>query len=219
MEQITAIGNTIIANPWVKWAAKLHIHEDCCCYFLHTKTGVHIISIGLLLSLAEEYLAPNFLRGMCKLAIIVPMVLMYIRDSTFHRWLLLLLFCICQPLVALVNFLAYGNILVDNVMFAKEFCMMSQEWTHQMGSDKEREEADPCDNGEEEDDCEADKDQCPVLPGGVLKVLFVITPLVVILNVHFAFVLYTHYRNSNLTEEMGGCNDRYAPEPDDLGDD
>ena len=163
------------------------------------------------MSLAEEYFAPNFVRGMLKLAIVVCMLMMYIRDSRLNRWLLLIAFCVGQPLVALVNLFAYQNILVDNVMFAKGFCWLSQEWVHFFGSAKEREEANSCDTGDEEDDCEADKDQCPVLPGGVLKVLFVITPLVVILNVHFAFVLYTHYRNSGLPEERGGCNDLTSP--------
>ena len=198
MDNIDKVGNAVLKNPWVKWSAKFHIEQDCCCYLLHTQTGVHIIAVGLFLSLAEEYFSPNFVRGILKIAILVPLVLMYVKDSALHRWLLLTMFCLCQPLIAIFNMLAYQNILIDNVMFAKAFCWLSQEWTHFMGSASEREEADPCDNGDEEDDCEADKDQCPVLPGGVLKVLFVITPLVVILNVHFAFVLYTHYKNSQL---------------------
>ena len=166
------------------------------------------------MSLLEEYFAPNFVRGMLKIAILVPVCLMYIKDNNFHRWLTLQMFCLCQPLIAIVNLFMYANILIDNVMFAKGICWLSQEWTHFMGSDKEREEADACDNGEEEDDCEANKDQCPVLPGGALKVLFVITPLVVILNLHFAFVLYTNYKQSRLTKEQGGCNDTFGPDPD-----
>merc|ERR1712087_273686 len=162
MEHIDNAGNWIIKNPWVKWSAKQHVQQNCCCYLLHTQTGVHIISIGVIISLLEEYLAPNFVRGILKIAIIVPMVLMYIKDSSLHRWLYLNLFCLCQPLIAIVNFLAYQNILVDNVMFAKEFCFLSQQWTHFMGSAKEREEADACDTGDAEDDCEANKDQCPV---------------------------------------------------------
>ena len=71
------------------------------------------------------------------------------------------------------------------------------------GSEKDQEEE--C--AENDDDCEAAKDQCPVLPGGVLKVLFIITPIVVIVNVHFMFVLYTHWQNSRLHPDQGGCND------------
>ena len=218
MDSIDQVGNTLLKNDWVRWSAKMHIEQDCCCYLLPTKTGVHIIAVGLIMSLAEEYFSPSFARGILKAAIVVPLVLMYIKDNSLHRWLLLCMFCLCQPLIAIWNLLAYQNILIDNVIFAKGLCWLSQEWTHFFGSDKEREEADPCDNGDEEDDCEADKDQCPVLPGGVLKVLFVITPLVVILNCHFAFVLYTHYKNSRLPEEKGGCEDRYGPDPDDFGD-
>ena len=47
-----------------------------------------------------------------------------------------------------------------------------------------------------------------------MKVLFVITPLVVILNVHFAFVLYSNYKIARLPEEKGGCSDTFGPDPD-----
>ena len=218
LKPVYQIGDKVIANPWAKEFARFHIQQNCCCYLLSASTGVFIISIGLVISLLEEYFSPNFARGILKIAMLVPMVLMYIKDNSFHRWLYLQLFCLCQPLIAIVNILAYQNILIDQAMFAKGLCWLSQEWTHYMGSDKEREEADPCDNGDDDDECEADKDQCPILPGGVLKVLFVITPLVVLLNLHFAFVLYAHYKNSRTPVDQGGCDDRYGPDPDDLGE-
>lgn len=87
-----------------------------------------------------------------------------------------------------------------------------------MGSERERMDADPCDTQEEEDDCQANQDQCPVLPGGALKVLLFITPIIVLVNIHFAFVLYTHYKNSGLPESQGGCNDRKVEE-DNFDDD
>ena len=127
---VVELGDKVIANPWVRWSAKIHIQQDCCCYLISTAMGVNIISIGLIVSLLEEYFSPNFARGMLKVAMIVPMVLMYIKDNSFHRWLYLQLFCFCQPLVAIVNLFAYQNILVDNVMFAKGLCWLSQEWIH-----------------------------------------------------------------------------------------
>ena len=108
-------------------------------------------------------------------------------------------------MIALFNLFKYGNVLVDNVMFGKELCWLSQQWIHWMGSDKDKEEADPCDTAEEDDDCEASKDQCPALPGGVMKVILVITPLIIIVNVHFMFVLYAFWRNRNLPPNQGGC--------------
>ena len=51
------------------------------------------------------------------------------------------------------------------------------------------EDANPCDSQEEEDDCPANQDQCP---GRLIKVLLFITPIIVLVNIHFAFVLYTH---------------------------
>ena len=52
-----------------------------------------------------------------------------------------------------------------------------------------------------------------------MKVLFVITPIVVIFNVHFAFVLFTHYKNSSLPENQGGCKDPIgAPDYNDFDD-
>ena len=218
MKPVYQVGNKVIANPWAKEAARMHIQQNCCFYFISTSTGVLIISIGLLISLLEEYFSPNMVRGILKIAMLVPVVLMYLKDNSFHRWLYLQLFCLCQPLIAIVNLFQYQNILIDSILFAKGLCWLSQEWTHFMGSDKERAEADPCDNADDEndDECEADKDQCPVLPGGALKVLFVITPLIVIINLHFAFVLYAHYKNSRASVEDGGANDRYGPDPDDL---
>ena len=89
-------------------------------------------------------------------------------------------------------------------------CAFSKWWVKTFGGDKEQNEAqEECAEGDEEEqaECEANLDQCPILPGGVLKALFVITPIVVIVNIHFAFVLYTHWKNSRLPEEQGGCAD------------
>ena len=58
-----------------------------------------------------------------------------------------------------------------------------------------------CNEADEEDqaECEANLDQCPVLPGGAAKTLFVITPLIIVINLHFAFVLYAHTQNADRT--------------------
>ena len=77
-----------------------------------------------------------------------------------------------------------------------------------MGGDKEQnEEQEECNEADEEDQasCEANLDQCPVLPGGAMKILFVITPLIVIINIHFAYVLYTHYDRRKMYDYDGGC--------------
>jgi len=91
-----------------------------------------------------------------------------------------------------------------------------------MGGDKEFEESqNECNDADEDEqqDCEANLDQCPALPGGAFKVLFVITPIILVLNVHFAFVLFTHYKNSSLQLADGGCNDASVQEYDDQVDD
>ena len=66
--------------------------------------------------------------------------------------------------------------------------------------------------------CELPDDPCPLAPGGALKVLLFITPAIVILNIHFAFVLYTHWKNSSLPKEQGGCNSNDGPAPDEFVD-
>ena len=43
-------------------------------------------------------------------------------------------------------------------MFGKELCWLSQQWIKWMGNDKEREEADPCESGDADDDCEGQQD-------------------------------------------------------------
>ena len=52
-------------------------------------------------------------------------------------------------------------------------------------------------------------DQCPVLPGGAMKILFVIAPLVVVINLHFAMVLYTHWKRAPLGKSQGGTYDEW----------
>ena len=91
---------------------------------------------------------------------------------------------------------------------------MGTESREDQAAEEECEEGNEDQNSADQDDCEAQKDQCPVLPGGALKVLFVITPIVVIVNVHFAFVLYTHYKNSKRGPEEGGCEDPEGPDYD-----
>ena len=198
-----------------------HSKWDCCCYCFSTKMGVQIISVGIAIGLLEEYAAMNFIRCAIKIALLVPFVMMFVNDCAFHRQLCLYLFCLCVPLIFIVNTVAYQNILVDNVMFAEEFCGFSKWWVATFGGSKAENEAqEECNEADEEDqaDCEANLDQCPILPGGILKVLFVITPLVCLINIHFAFVLYTHWKNARLPESQGGCADTDGPEPDEFDD-
>ena len=157
-----------------------------------------------MLGLLEEYAAMNFIRCMLKIAMLVPFILVNWKDCAFHRLLCLYVFCLCVPAIFIVNFVAYQNVLMDNVMFAEEICWISRKWTATFGGTKaQNKELEECDEADEEDqaDCEAQLDQCPVLPGGMLKALFVITPLIVVCNIHFAFVLYTHWKNSVLPED------------------
>ena len=69
--------------------------------------------------------------------------------------------------------------------------MMEKEWEKNKPPEDE-------DDDEEEMDCEAEEAQCPVLPGGIVKVLFILTPVLLIVNIHYAFVLYTHWKNARL---------------------
>jgi len=43
--------------------------------------------------------------------------------------------------------------------------------------------------------------------------------MIVMLNIHFAFVLYTHWKNARLPENQGGCADDEGPQPDDFSQD
>ena len=148
--------------------------------------------------------------------------MMVFNDTAYSRQLYLFGFCVTQPLIAAVNLCYYQNILVDSVAFGDLFCWFSKKWISTMGGDKEFEESqNECNDADEDEqqDCEANLDQCPALPGGAFKVLFVITPIVLVMNVHFAFVLFTHYKNSRLQESMGGCADENGPEYEDQVDD
>ena len=68
-------------------------------------------------------------------------------------------------------------------------------------------ETDSEDDDEEEAACEVEEQQCPILPGGIFKVLFILWPTLVLINIHYAFVLYTHWKNSRLQVKDGGCAD------------
>ena len=43
--------------------------------------------------------------------------------------------------------------------------------------------------------------------------------MVLILNIHFAFVLYTHYRNSSKPKGQGGCGVPFEGDEKDADDD
>ena len=101
------IGKTILNFPFVRPAAKFHREHNCCCYFGTTKFGFHVITIGLLLGLVEEYFAPNPLRGVIKLALIAPFIATYIKDNSTHRMLCLYLFMLAMPIIAIVNLVSY----------------------------------------------------------------------------------------------------------------
>ena len=83
----------------------------------------------------------NFVRCMLKLAMMVPFVLMFWQDCAFHRQLCLYLFCLCVPIIFIVNFVSYQNILIDNALFADQACKFSKWWTATFGGDKEHDEA------------------------------------------------------------------------------
>ena len=188
---------------------------DCCCGCFSTSTGVKIIGVGLALTFIEELSHPNVIRFFLKLAVLIPFISAWVKDSAQNRRWMLYLFCLGIPAIFITNLLMYQNILADNVAFAGEVCWFSKKWVATFGGSKEENEAqEECNQADEEDqaDCEANLDQCPILPGGVLKALFIVTPMVIILNVHFAFVLYVHYVNSALPESQGGCDDPDCPD-------
>ena len=77
--------NIAMSNKWVRSGAKRHKNWNCCCYCFTTQMGVYIIAAGQVLLLLEEYSAPNFLRGMLKLAMVATFGLMFIVDSALNR--------------------------------------------------------------------------------------------------------------------------------------
>ena len=120
------IGERVHKNKGVARLARHHKASNCCCCCLHTSTGAKIIGIGLCVGLLEEIRAPNPVRAALKLAGLIPFIMMIVHDSAWHRQLFLFGFCVTMPLIALVNLIAYQNILVDNVSFASELCWMSK---------------------------------------------------------------------------------------------
>ena len=216
------IGDRVSENRGIRRLKKMHKGSDCCCFCLSSKQGAFIIGLGLTLSFISELQKPNPLRALLKLAGVIPFFLQLVQDCAWYRQLYLFFFCLTQPLIAVVNMLWYQNILVDEVVFGEQICWLSKKWFSTMGGDKEYQEAEQeCNDADEDEqnDCEANLDQCPALPGGAMKVLFVITPIVLVMNVHFAFVLFTHYKNSRLPIEQGGCADNDGPEYEDQIDD
>ena len=216
------IGTRVSKNKGIKSLKKLHKSSNCCCFCLTAKTGAYIIGIGLLINLLAELSHGLAIRAILKVVALIPFLMMVFNDTAYSRQLYLFGFCVTQPLIAAVNLCYYQNILVDSVAFGDLFCWFSKKWISTMGGDKEFEESqNECNDADEDEqqDCEANLDQCPALPGGAFKVLFVITPIVLVMNVHFAFVLFTHYKNSRLQESMGGCADENGPEYEDQVDD
>ena len=215
------VGDRVSKNKGIKSLKKLHKSSNCCCFCLDAKTGAFIIGFGLILNLLSEASHGLALRAILKVLAIIPFVWMCFDDTAYMRQMYLFAFCVTQPLIAAVNICYYQNILVDSVAFGDLFCWFSKKWISTVGGDKEFEESqNECNDADEDEqqDCEANLDQCPALPGGAFKVLFVITPIVLVMNVHFCFVLFTHYKNSKLPASQGGCDDAAGPEYEDFDD-
>ena len=115
---------------------KRHQMGDCCCFCVRTKLGATIIGVGLILSLAAEYACPNLVRVLIKLAPVVAFVLMMLQDCASYRQLYLYTFSMAMPLIAAVNLIAYQNIIVDNVVFAEQFCGLSQLFKKEQHDDR-----------------------------------------------------------------------------------
>ena len=112
------LGERIAQNPWIKRGADWHESLNCCCILFTSNQGFKLIFLGLCIAAAEEYSAFNQVRVMLKVAMIVPFVMTFVVDCSFHRMLCLYLFLLCMPLIAILNLVMYGNILVSNVLFA-----------------------------------------------------------------------------------------------------
>ena len=141
-------------NKGVRRAIRHHRKTDCCCFCLKTDLGVKIIGVGLCLTLLEESKAPNMFRAGLKIAMLVPFFMMLYKDSAFNRQLLLYLFCLCTPLIAIVNLIAYQNILADNAVFANEVCWVSK----MFAGEAKDEDGNDCADNDNEDECLADQD-------------------------------------------------------------
>ena len=207
-DKFHSVAAAVHANKGVHRVIKFHNKRNCCCWCLTTKRGVQVIGVGIILSLIEELSAPNIVRIVLKALAIVPWIMMQCHDTAFNRQLFLWFFCLGIPGMFITNLIMYQNILADNVAYAGLVCWLSQKGAGD-SDDKNKKEREESECNQKDDDeraeCEADQDQCPVLPGGVLKVLIVITPLVILLNIHFAFVVYTHWKNSRLHRKDGGA--------------
>ena len=105
-----------------------------------------------------------------------------------------------MPVIILFNLFYYGHMLTDNVIYGKDTCEILT-----LFFGKKSEEENECDQDDAAPDCTEREEQCKVLPGGVFKGLLILTPVIIVTNVHFMFVLLTHYKNSGLPEADGGC--------------
>ena len=91
----------------------------------------------------------------------------------------------------------YRNLLLDSVVFAKELCLLLRTVLLT--------ESNECNGVGKSDQAQCEDNVCPVLPSGILKAALVVGPLAVTLYIHFCLVLYTHWKNSSLPKEQGGC--------------
>ena len=215
------IGEKLIENPTVKTCAKYHMRWNCCCYLFSVKTGVYLLAFGQVLGLIEELLVHlNYFRVVLRSMTNAAFFLMWLYDTADTRYIYLNVFVISMPLIALNNLYQYQSTFADQATFGQEVCWLAQHYTFLFGSDKEARDAQPCrvpedeDDDEEEAECEVEEQQCPILPGGIFKVLFILWPTLVLINIHYAFVLYTHWKNSRLQVKDGGCADQAGPELD-----
>ena len=101
-----------------------HREHDCCCIWFSSKTGVKILTVGLLSAVLIELPSFHFVRALLKVGILSAFCLMHYEDDEKARALCLLTYFLGTPAIATINFIMYRNILLDSVMFAKELCWL-----------------------------------------------------------------------------------------------
>ena len=184
-------------NPIIRRGIVYHRDKNCCCGFLDTKSGVNVLTIGLVLAVVIEFTSFNLTRAVLKIAIMGAFLLMWVSDDAQSRALAFITYFLGTPSIAVINVLMYRNLLLDSVVFAKELC-----WSLRSVLLTESNE---CNTVGKSDYEQCEDNVCPILPSGIMKVALVIGPLAVTMYIHFCLVLYTHWKNNGLPKDQGGC--------------
>ena len=175
--------------------------KNCCCCF-SVKTGAYVIGVLSILGLLDELNNFNLLRCIIKLVVSASFLAMVFQDSKTTRMWFFIIFLgspFAQILAAIID-KPQEQADQENAINALDFRKIAEEACRNM-SQQELQDMHYSNQQECIDGMEI------IIKRAVFVVIVVLVVFFLIVPIHFACVLYNHWKNSERSVEEGGVSD------------